>query len=695
MVNHCFYDKDAAPPGKQVLVSGTVCASNPKAKEIEAIWKKWTSRCRSSSPRSGPLASAASTTAPRRSANSPAIRCSRARAADRRSGADRGTVRVHGAGSKAPINGLYLAGATRARRASGRTDRRSRVRASRASSSRPCAARQDALGGPGPWKTPNRGWNRTRRPEADSPSFLKWPGLGRPRPRPACRSSTSATVRERCRPRRRALARPQARELRGSPIASARLRDRYFEGSHGWPAPAACAPRDLFVARHRACGRSRARPFVASGPAGARLRSAPLSKGACYTEGDLRTASSSWPRWSRSARAVGPVARSRATPPCPESPSSRRDSPRSTGTDAVCPGTSTQFRITAGPPSGRYRLPCRLAHVRRHLGRDQRPSTSEPRFSLFGLAHVGGSSDDGSLSGAPLVGVVGGPVGDRSRHAHFLFEARHNGSHLTVIDPQYTPPRSTPTPRCRSRPEARRRASRSPSAPACLRTSGRLRSRLRARQQSDFRCWCVSTQRALPARARRARGHRRRPQGQRPLPVEPGRRAPEEAPGSEGADSGRLVVEGFVPPIEGVFEATLRRRLADPRVDGGQSAQGAPRTLRFRGHGAESRGSHRGHRSVRRELRPSRASDDPVELGEQSLPALGPDEPRQDPVPHHEGGHRKEGCRLPGLRLHGHGRLRIRVAAQAHRHTRPDRAGPGHDERGEGLRHHRRHPEGT
>lgn len=39
MVNHSFYDEHAAPPGKQVLVSGTVCSSNPDAEEIEAIWK--------------------------------------------------------------------------------------------------------------------------------------------------------------------------------------------------------------------------------------------------------------------------------------------------------------------------------------------------------------------------------------------------------------------------------------------------------------------------------------------------------------------------------------------------------------------------------------------------------------------------------------------------------------------------------
>lgn len=38
MCNHSFYDDNAAPPGKQVLVAGTVCSSNPEAAEIEGLW---------------------------------------------------------------------------------------------------------------------------------------------------------------------------------------------------------------------------------------------------------------------------------------------------------------------------------------------------------------------------------------------------------------------------------------------------------------------------------------------------------------------------------------------------------------------------------------------------------------------------------------------------------------------------------
>ncbi|MBW2232526.1 MAG: NAD(P)/FAD-dependent oxidoreductase [Deltaproteobacteria bacterium] len=39
MCNHSFYDEHAAPPGKQVLVAGTVCSPNPEAEEIEGLWR--------------------------------------------------------------------------------------------------------------------------------------------------------------------------------------------------------------------------------------------------------------------------------------------------------------------------------------------------------------------------------------------------------------------------------------------------------------------------------------------------------------------------------------------------------------------------------------------------------------------------------------------------------------------------------
>ncbi len=40
VVNHSFFDDEAAPPGKQMLVAGTVCSGNPEAREIEGLWQR-------------------------------------------------------------------------------------------------------------------------------------------------------------------------------------------------------------------------------------------------------------------------------------------------------------------------------------------------------------------------------------------------------------------------------------------------------------------------------------------------------------------------------------------------------------------------------------------------------------------------------------------------------------------------------
>ena len=112
MVNHCFYDKDAAPPGKQVLVSGTVCASNPKAKEIEAIWKKMDEQMQEFFPEIWAACE-------RREYNGPKeiSELTRDSVLEGQGGECVGLAQIVGQcgsmkpSSKAPINGLYLAGA--------------------------------------------------------------------------------------------------------------------------------------------------------------------------------------------------------------------------------------------------------------------------------------------------------------------------------------------------------------------------------------------------------------------------------------------------------------------------------------------------------------------------------------------------------------------------------------------------------
>jgi anaerobic selenocysteine-containing dehydrogenase len=142
--------------------------------------------------------------------------------------------------------------------------------------------------------------------------------------------------------------------------------------------------------------------------------------------------------------------------------------------------------------------------------------------------------------------------------AHFLFEAQHNGSELTVIDPQYSAtavhadnwiPIQTGTDAALGLAVARH-----------IWQSGNLEVDY-VREQTDFPLLVrldtgrfLRGQDMLPGAAAGGRDERK----QNVLFVwNPDAERAAEAPGSEGADSGKLIVEGFVPPIEGLFQVTL------------------------------------------------------------------------------------------------------------------------------------------
>jgi len=111
MVNHCFYDAEAAPPGKQVLVSGTPCSSNPEAKEIEGIWRKMDEQMQQHFPDIWAACE-------RREYNGPKEICDLTRDSvlEGQGGECVGLAQIVGQcgsmkpSSKTPINGLYLAG---------------------------------------------------------------------------------------------------------------------------------------------------------------------------------------------------------------------------------------------------------------------------------------------------------------------------------------------------------------------------------------------------------------------------------------------------------------------------------------------------------------------------------------------------------------------------------------------------------
>jgi phytoene dehydrogenase-like protein len=112
MVNHNFYDEEAAPPGKQVLVSGTVCSGNPEAKEIEALWKKMDEQMQRFFPEIWEACERREYNGPREISD-----LTRDSVLEGQGGECVGLAQIVGQcgsmkpDSNAPINGLYIAGA--------------------------------------------------------------------------------------------------------------------------------------------------------------------------------------------------------------------------------------------------------------------------------------------------------------------------------------------------------------------------------------------------------------------------------------------------------------------------------------------------------------------------------------------------------------------------------------------------------
>jgi phytoene dehydrogenase-like protein len=112
MVNHSFFDENAAPPGKQVLVSGTVCSSNPEAKEIDALWKKMDEQMQEHFPDIWEACERREYNGPKEIAD-----LTRDSVIEGQGGECVGLAQIVGQcgkdkpDSNAPINGLYIAGA--------------------------------------------------------------------------------------------------------------------------------------------------------------------------------------------------------------------------------------------------------------------------------------------------------------------------------------------------------------------------------------------------------------------------------------------------------------------------------------------------------------------------------------------------------------------------------------------------------
>jgi DMSO reductase family type II enzyme molybdopterin subunit len=327
--------------------------------------------------------------------------------------------------------------------------------------------------------------------------------------------------------------------------------DRVVKGSHGWANCRSACAWDLYVKNGVVVREEQSAPYEASEPGVPDFNPRGCQKGACYT--DVMYGPS---RLTVPLKRVGERGGGEWEPITWEDVISEIAEKMVTlveqyGTDTIYQDLGPNFDM-GGSTIGRFKFQMKSGGMFADMWADIGDLNIGSTLTL-GFAHSGGSSDEWFLSDY-LVAWMMNPAVTQISDAHFLFEAQHNGSELVVIDPQYTAtaihadqwlPLRSGTDAALALATAR-----------YIWDSGKLDEGY-VREQTDFPLLVrLDTGRFLRGRDLDADAEAR---GQKDLLYlwNPAAAAPAPAPGSPGADSGRLLMEGFTPPIEGRFEVTL------------------------------------------------------------------------------------------------------------------------------------------
>ncbi len=327
--------------------------------------------------------------------------------------------------------------------------------------------------------------------------------------------------------------------------------DRIAKGSHGWANCRSACAWDLYVKDGIVVREEQSATYEASEAGVPDFNPRGCQKGACYTElmyGPTRIASPLKRVGERGSGQWEPITWEQAID---EISHKMIDIAEEWGPDTIYQDLGPNFDQGA-TTVGRFKFQMKAGGVFADNWAEIGDLNIGGTLTL-GFAHVGGSSDEWFLSDFPVVWMMN-PSVTQMPDAHFLYEARYNGSTLTVIDPQYTPtvvhadnwlPLRTGTDAALGLAVARH-----------IWDSGAIDLEY-VREQTD-----------LPLLVRLDNGRFLRgidmgiaEKGERKEHVlymwNPETGAPEEAPGSEGSDHGKITVEGFSPPIEGTFTVRL------------------------------------------------------------------------------------------------------------------------------------------
>ncbi len=327
--------------------------------------------------------------------------------------------------------------------------------------------------------------------------------------------------------------------------------DSVVKGSHGWANCRSMCAWDLFVKDGVVVREEQSASYEASEPGVPDFNPRGCQKGACYTEVMYGPSRLTVPMKRLGERGSGKWQRISWDQAIEEIAQKMVLIAEEHGTDTIYQDLGPNFDH-GGTTVGRFKFQMKAGGIFADMWAEIGDLNIGASLTL-GMAHIGGSSDEWFLSDFPVVWMMNPSVTQIS-DAHFLFEAQNNGAELTVIDPHYTAtaihadhwlPLQTGSDAALGLAVARH-----------IWASGKLEVDY-VREQTDFPLLVrLDTGRFL--RGEDMLGETGDDEKRNVTFLwNPDARRPEQAPGSEGADSGKLVVDGFVPPIEGVFEVTL------------------------------------------------------------------------------------------------------------------------------------------
>ncbi|MCP3984242.1 MAG: molybdopterin-dependent oxidoreductase [bacterium] len=327
--------------------------------------------------------------------------------------------------------------------------------------------------------------------------------------------------------------------------------DSISKGSHGWANCRSLCAWDIYVKDGIVIREEQSATYEAAEPGVPDHNPRGCQKGACYTEVMYGPSRLTVPLKRVGPRGSGKWQRISWEQAIEEIAEKMVTIAEEHGTDTIYQDLGPNFDH-GGTTVGRFKFQLQAGGMFPDMWAEIGDLNIGATLAL-GMPHIGGSSDEWFLSDHLVVWGMN-PAVTQIADVHFLFEAQHNGSHLTVIDPQYTAtaihadtwlPVETGSDAALALAVARH-----------IWASGKLEEDY-VREQSDFPLLVrLDTGRFLRGKDMLSDTDDGRKDNVLFL-WNPALGQAEQAPGSEGADSGRLIVEGFTPPIEGVFEVDL------------------------------------------------------------------------------------------------------------------------------------------